>query len=106
MVTYSEIQDWGARVGAEFNPDRVILFGSHAYGTPTEDSDVDALVVMPHEGKGWRMATEIRRSTHPGFPLDLLVRTPEQYRKRLDMGDCFMREIEEKGTVLYERTDG
>jgi len=105
MTIIQEIEDWGRRVGREFHPERVVLFGSHANGSPTADSDVDILVIMPHEGKGWQMASAIRRRVRPRFAMDLLVRTPEQVRRRIGLGDCFLQEVLEKGKVLYESAD-
>lgn len=98
-----QIEEYGKRVGREFNPHRVVLFGSYACGTPTPDSDVDILVIMPHsEGKGFRMATKIRGRVPAPFPMDLLVRTPDQIRERRELGDCFIQEITAQGKVLYE----
>ena len=103
MATMAEIEKFGQAIGREFHPHRVVLFGSHAYGTPDEDSDVDILVVMSHgERKGFRMATKIRLRTRPPFPLDIIVRTPEQLKERLALGDAFLKEITEQGRVLYE----
>jgi predicted nucleotidyltransferase len=98
----SEIRAFVERVVAACHPQRVILFGSYAGGAPAPDSDIDLLVVVAHQGKPWRKATEIRGRARPPFPLDLLVRSPEEFRSRLDMGDVFLREIAEKGQVLYE----
>ena len=106
MVTMEQIEEFGRRIGQEFQPNQVVLFGSYAYGTPARDSDVDLLVIMPFEGKGHQTATEIRLRIRPKFPLDLLVRTPDQVRQRLALGDCFLKEIMERGKVLYEPTDG
>ena len=106
MASLSDIQAFADRVAAEFHPDRIILFGSSAYGRPTPDSDVDLLVVMPHQGPPWRTATEIRGRVRPAFPLDLLVRSREELAQRIEMGDCFLREVAEKGRVLYEAPDG
>ena len=86
----------------QFNPSKIILFGSYAHGKPTEDSDVDMLVVMKFKGRGARKASEILVATDPRFPIDLLVRTPAQIRTRLKLGDFFIREITQKGKVLYE----
>jgi predicted nucleotidyltransferase len=102
MIEMSEINALARRIGERFHPDRVILFGSYAWGTPTPDSDVDLLVVLPFQGKSWQMATEIRRYACASFPMDLLVRSPEQLRQRLVMGDSFLREITQRGKVLYE----
>ncbi len=105
MVTMYEIEDFGRRIGQEFDVDQVVLFGSYAHDAPTKGSDVDLLVVMDHDGKGWRMATKIRQRLRPHFSLDLLVRSAEQLQQRLTMGDCFFKEITEKGKVLYEAVD-
>ena len=105
MVTIHQIEQFGQRIGREFAVQQVVLFGSYACGKATQDSDVDLLVVMDHKSKGWQMAGEIRWRLRPEFSLDLLVRTPEQLRKRLLMGDCFFRTITEKGKVLYETND-
>ncbi|MFZ0750219.1 MAG: nucleotidyltransferase domain-containing protein [Pyrinomonadaceae bacterium] len=85
-----------------FKPEKITLFGSHAYGQPDSDSDVDILVVLPFNGKPVRKAIEIRNRVNARLPLDLLVRTPEQVAARLSQNDWFIREIFEKGKVLYE----
>jgi hypothetical protein len=92
-----DIRAAAERIGREFRPHKIILFGSYAYGTPTADSDVDLLVILPFEGKPAYKATEIALKANPHFPMDLLARTPRQVRERLAMGDFFMREILEQG---------
>ncbi|MBD1876502.1 nucleotidyltransferase domain-containing protein [Nodosilinea sp. FACHB-131] len=102
MVDMQQIEALGWQIAEQFNPDRIILFGSYAYGEPTEDSDVDLLVVLPFEGHSFRKASEILRVTDPDFAVDLMARTPEQLRQRLELGDFFIQEICEKGRVLHE----
>ncbi len=102
MVTMNQIEDLGRRIGREFRADRVVLFGSYARGVPTDDSDVDLLVVLPFEGKSVHQSVEMRMRLRPAFAVDLIVRTPEKVRERLEMGDDFMREVLEEGKVLYE----
>jgi len=101
-ITQRTISSFARQVARQFNPQKIILFGSYTYGKPTEDSDVDILVIMPFKGKGAHKATEILLATDPRFPIDLLVRTPEQIRTRITLGDFFIREITQKGRVLYE----
>jgi predicted nucleotidyltransferase len=84
-----------------FRPERVILFGSHAYGKPDADSDVDLLVVMPAKNE-LTMMGRIAQAIWAPFPLDLLVRTPENLAKRLAWDDWFLKEVMEKGIVLYD----
>jgi len=102
MVSQEKILSLSESIVREFRPECVILFGSYAYGTATEDSDVDLLVVLPFEGKAAHKALEIIRKVKPRIPLDLLVRTPEQVRERIANNDWFMREVFEKGRRLYE----
>jgi predicted nucleotidyltransferase len=97
-----QIEAFGREIASEFRPERIVLFGSHARGTPCPDSDVDLLVVMPFEGPAVNRSVEIRMRLRPPFPVDLLVRTPEKVRERLAMGDDFMREIIVEGKLLYE----
>jgi predicted nucleotidyltransferase len=105
MVTMDRIEEFGRRIGLEFGAERVILFGSYARGVVTEDSDVDLLVIGPFEDRSVDKSVEIRMQLRPGFPIDLLVRTPEKVRQRMEMGNDFMREILEEGKVLYEADD-
>jgi predicted nucleotidyltransferase len=102
MVEVNKIRELTSQIAREFDPDRIILFGSHAYGQPDNDSDVDILVVLRFKGKPVRKAIEIRNTINAGVPLDLIVRTPEQVAERLSQNDWFMREIFERGKTLYE----
>ena len=102
MVAMKQIEDFGQQIGREFGAERVILFGSYARGEVTDDSDVDLLVIGAFEGRSVDKSVEIRMKLRPQFPLDLLVRTSEKVRQRIEMGDGFMREILEEGKVLYE----
>lgn len=101
MIDRTRILAYAQAVAREFQPERIILFGSYAYGTPTEDSDVDLLVVMPHDSHPAYKAAEIELRVQPGFPLDLMVRSPERIRERLADGDRFVREIIERGCPLH-----
>src|SRR6266550_2679376 len=102
MVDLSRIKDLSEQIAREFRPDRIILFGSYASGEQTEASDIDLLVILSFEGKSTYKASEIRDTIRPEFPLDLIVRTPEQVEDRLAKNDWFMRDIFEKGRTLYE----
>ena len=105
MVAMETIGEYSQRIGREFHAQRVVLFGSHARGAATEDSDVDLLVVMPFEGRATEQAVRISNRLEHRFPIDVLVRTPEEIRQRLAWNDVFLREITEKGEVLYESRD-
>ncbi|MDD5139132.1 MAG: nucleotidyltransferase domain-containing protein [Verrucomicrobiales bacterium] len=106
MVERAKIKTFCNAVAKQFRPQKIVLFGSYAYGKPTEDSDVDLLVVMNRtRRRGGRMSLQIRHAVPRDFPMDLLVRTPADVKKRLRWGDFFIREIMEKGKVMYEAAD-
>ncbi len=105
MVAMDKIEEFGRRIGRQFDAERVILFGSYARGAVTKDSDVDLLVIGPFEGRSVDRSVQIRMQLRPGFPVDLVLRTAEKVRERLAMGDDFMRDILEEGKVLYEADD-
>lgn len=98
----NQIRKLSEQIAREFHPDKIILFGSHAYGRPGPDSDVDLLVIMRFRGRPVRQAIAILNKLNVLTPIDLLVRTPEQVQERLALGDQFMREILERGKVMYE----
>jgi len=103
-IALQEIGDYTREIAEKFDPDRIILFGSYAYGKPTFDSDVDLLVVMEFNGRAVDKAYEIRCTTESTFPLDLLVRKPSSLSRRIALGDFFLKEVMERGKILYERT--
>jgi predicted nucleotidyltransferase len=98
------IRRFASRVAERFQPEKIILFGSYAYGAPHANSDVDILVVMPARNE-LDQAVRIRLTVDYNFPLDLLVRTPKNIAWRVAEGDSFLREIVSQGKVLYEKAD-
>jgi predicted nucleotidyltransferase len=103
MVDEQSIRTLSESIVREFQPERIILFGSYASGRPTPDSDVDLLVILPFEGRNFSKSLEILNRTNPQFPLDLLARTPEDTARRYREGDPLIREALDRGKVLYER---
>lgn len=101
-TSQTEINTLCEEIARKFHPEKIILFGSHAHGKPEWDSDVDLLVIMPFKGSPHQQAVAIRTRIRAGMALDLLVRTPHQISRRLAMGDSFIREILERGKIIYE----
>jgi uncharacterized protein len=101
MVNIDDIRGLGRRIGREFHPQRVILFGSHASGTAGADSDVDLLVIGPFEGTGFRKSLEILNRLDVRLPIDLIVYRPEDAQRRYREGDPLVREAIDHGKVLY-----
>ena len=92
------------RLVRDLQPEKIILFGSYAYGAPTPDSDVDLLVIMdtdaPRKERHWAVSQLLIPRQ---FPVDVLVKTPEEVEQALAGGDFFIREILTRGVILYER---
>ena len=92
-----------ALLAQQFQPEKVILFGSWAYGEPNPNSDVD-LCVIKNTQNTRSLAREIDSSLFPRpFPIDLLVMTPKQMNDRLAINDYFVTEIIQKGKLLYAK---
>src|SRR5262245_13650278 len=101
-IPMAVIRRYAKAVAERFEPERIILFGSYAYGTPHEDSDVDLLVVMPPRNQ-IDQAFRLRSTMPTPFPMDLIVRTPKEMQWRLEEGESFLSEITTRGKVLYEK---
>ncbi len=89
---------------AEHAPQKVVLFGSHAYGTPGPDSNIDLLIIKETPERflhHWVTMQRILTGTHRALPVGTLVLTPQEIEHRLAIGDQFIAEILEKGEVLY-----
>lgn len=97
------VQDLIYQIRDRFRPEKIILFGSYAYGEPVEDSDVDILVIMDFEGSTRNQAVQILQTVDYHFPLDLIVRSMDQVLSRIKSGDYFLKDVLEKGQVLYDR---
>ena len=88
----------------KINPEKIILFGSHAWGDPNASSDVDVLVVKKSKlQRRFRSTIAERLLNNLPYPVDVVVYTPEELKKRKKMGDFFINLITKKGKVLYER---
>ena len=100
MIPLKAIQATCDDIVREFSPMQVILFGSYAYGNPTTESDVDLFVVMEEKRQAWEMQERIPRR----FEVDLHIWCPEDIAYRVAHNDWFLREVLEKGNVLYDTT--
>ncbi|MGH7177161.1 MAG: nucleotidyltransferase domain-containing protein [Tepidisphaeraceae bacterium] len=105
MVDARDIIALSDAIARQFSPQRIVLFGSYARGDASVDSDVDLLVIMPHRRPSHHQATRIRLATDVKFPLDLIVRRPQDIPRRIAQNDFFLREVMEKGIVLYAADD-
>jgi predicted nucleotidyltransferase len=93
-------------IAKQFDPNQIILFGSHAYGSAQPWSDVDLLVIMESDKHPVEISQEILKALPPFlFSVEIIVRSSETIKQRIELGDPFIREITERGKVLYARAD-
>jgi len=102
-ITQEKIKEVAAKIARDYKPDKIILFGSHAWGTPNPDSDMDLFIVKKSKKRQIDRMRELRmKLIGNNFPpMDILIYTPRELNRRLAMGDFFVREIIKKGHVLY-----
>ena len=93
------------QIAEQFQPQKIILFGSYARGNHRPESDVDLLVVMETDLKESKQSLAIRQYLNIFFGLDLILYTPEHLKERIEMGDYFVQDILSEGKVLYEASD-
>ena len=87
-----------------FNPDKIILFGSYAYGHPTVDSDMDIMIVMDTDEKPHKRAVSVRKVLKGiGIPKDIIVKTPEEFERFKDIVGTIGYPAAHKGRIIYER---
>lgn len=104
-VTKRQIAAAARHIAETFDPEKIILFGSYAYGKPRPESDVDLLIIMDSGIPRWKLVGAIYSSFRPyPFSMDIHVATPHRIQERLSLGDPFFGEITKQGHVLYERT--
>lgn len=103
-MTAREIEIIVRRIAEGYKPLKVVLFGSHAYGEPTKDSDLDLLIVKETPERfidRWVAVRELIADPGRRIPVEPIVITPEELRRRLVAGDQFFEEILARGKVLY-----
>ncbi len=105
MITQEEIKKVAERIGKKYKPEKIILFGSYAWGKPTHDSDVDLFIIKETENTR-ETAREIDGSIFPrSFPIDLIVYTPVQLKKEVDLEEPFVSKVTKKGKILFIKNE-
>lgn len=102
--THTIIRRMAEKIKKGYRPDRIILFGSYAWGRPTRHSDIDLFIIKNTKGRHIDRSVEVARildEENGMCALELLVYTPREVSKRLKLGDPFIKKIIEKGEVLY-----
>ncbi len=104
MKSQKEIKKIVRRIARNYKPEKIYLFGSFAWGKPNRDSDIDLLIIKKTKQDFFQRNFAVRKIIDGVLPVDILVRTPEEVKKRLILGDFFYRDIVRKGKPLYEKS--
>lgn len=103
-IKQTKIKSLIFKIVSEYNPERVYLFGSYAWGNPTSDSDIDLFIVKNTIKSQRKRRRELRSLLFgSGVPFDLFIYTPDEINERLKIGDFFIKDIVSKGKILYEK---
>lgn len=104
MISQEKISEIVSKIVFSYNPDRIILFGSYANGTPNEDSDLDLLIVKNTDMPRPERIIQLRKSLWGSMiPIDLIVYTPNEINDSKDKKSSFIYEVINTGRILYER---
>lgn len=103
-ITEQKIKEVTLKIADNFQPEKIILFGSFAWGEPNENSDVDLFIIKKTDLSTREVAREIDGSIFPRpFPMDIVVYKPEQVEERSRNNDFFIKDILTKGKILYAK---
>ncbi|MBI4994147.1 nucleotidyltransferase domain-containing protein [Candidatus Peregrinibacteria bacterium] len=103
-ITEQKIKELTLKIADSFQPEKIILFGSFAWGKPNENSDVDLFIIKETDRSTRDVAREIDGSIFPRpFPLDIVVYKPKQVEQRRENNDFFIKDILTKGKILYAK---
>jgi predicted nucleotidyltransferase len=105
LISDRQIVALSNQIAERFSPEKIILFGSYAYGVPHDGSDVDLLIVMEFTGRKLEKRMEIWRQVQPTFATDLIIRSPSEMIWRYEQFDPLVRNAVDFGKVLYERNN-
>lgn len=102
MITQNKIQNIAETIANTIKPDKIILYGSYAWGKPDEQSDVDLFIIQKSNLTRIDRARNARKAIWGmGVPVDISVYTPNEVERRLNIGDFFIKDIINKGKILY-----
>ena len=104
MTAIQEAELLAKKISETYKPEKIILFGSVAIGKEKQDSDIDLLIIKKSKKKRYYRIKEVfetLRGIKRNYPLDPIVYTPNEIRKRISLGDYFVKRILKEGKVLY-----
>ena len=106
-VVDQKIREITKKIAQEYQPEKIILFGSWAWGTPNEDSDVDLLIVKDSDKPRIEREREVRELLWPpGIAMDIIVYSHHELEKRINHDrNLFLEDIVRNGRLIYEKSN-
>lgn len=105
MTVQENLNEIVKRITSFCSPEKIILFGSYAYGQPTADSDLDIMIVMDTIEMPHKRAVSLRRLLRDiALPKDIIVKTPDEFERYKDVIGTIVFPAAHHGKVLYERS--
>ena len=94
------------KIAQEYSPEKIVLFGSYAYGNPDDDSDIDLIIIKKTKESSMERWLHVHAvlSEYRAISISPLVYTPEELQQRLDLKDFFLSKIMQKGKVVYGKS--
>jgi predicted nucleotidyltransferase len=103
MITQEQISEITKRIVGHFKPQKIILFGSYANGTPTEDSDLDLLIIKDSHIPSRYQNRKVRQMLSDlRIPVDIIVKTPKEFQTYKDIIGTIIYPANKFGKVIYE----
>lgn len=103
QVSFDEVMKKARRIVELFHPQTIIFFGSYLSNYRTQDSDIDLLIIVNEQVSSFDKSVEISLALEHDFPMDIIVKTANEIKERIEKNDSFIQDILENGKVLYER---
>ena len=103
MKNQKEIKKIVRQIVKKYKPEKIILFGSFAYGRPKPSSDIDLLIIKKTKEKKIKCIKDVLMQIKSNLPVEPLIYNPEEVQERLSLGDFFFQDIIKKGKVVYEK---
>lgn len=103
MTATKEVDKIIKQIKKDYNPEKIILFGSFAYGRPKENSDVDLIVIKKTKERAIKRMMRMAGIVKSSLGTDILVYTPREWNAALKEGNFFVKEIADNGKIMYDR---
>ncbi len=106
MISQNKIDDIVNKIAQNYNPEKILLFGSYANGQPNDESDLDFIIIKDTDKPRHKRGREVRKFLIGSMvPIDIKIYTPDEFESEQKSGYSFLSSIIKGTKLLYERKD-